>query len=289
MPFPHPEPFLELRLHEELPNPGLTGICAGYESNEWRAAQLARHLIEWLPEFALTHKEIEALGPHNLVRLLTRAASVIYDTSTASPQRDKRGEIGEILLHAVLRQVFKTLPAVSKFYFKDSPNNTVKGFDAVHVVATTSSLELWLGEVKFYKSISKAIHEVADEVTKHMSHDYLRSEFALIANKIDDSWPHANRLRLLLDKNTSLDTVFDRMAIPVLLTFESPVIQSHSAVTVDFLRDIEAELRNHHARFVAQPLPTHVRIHLFLLPMNRKQHLVESFDARLQSCQSIGS
>jgi hypothetical protein len=116
VPLPHPREFLTVRVHELSQSPGLTGLCAGYESGDWRASQLAAHLIEWLPEFALTHKEIESLGPHNLVRLLGKAASVIYNTRTASrSHRGSRGEIGEILLHVALRQVFGTLPAVSKF------------------------------------------------------------------------------------------------------------------------------------------------------------------------------
>ena len=34
--------------------------------------------------------------------------------------------------------------AISKVFFKDSPNDTVKGFDAVHVVESLDGLELWL-------------------------------------------------------------------------------------------------------------------------------------------------
>ena len=288
--FPCPRPFLEVRVHHDTPLPGLTGVCAGYESGEWRAEQLAAHLIEWLPEFALTYKEIQSLGPHNLVRLLSRAARVIYDTRTASTDnRDKRGEIGELLLHAAIRQVFNSLPAISKFYFKDSANNTVKGFDAVHVVAADDSLELWLGEVKFYKDISAAISDVVAEIKKDMTGRYLRNEFALIANKIDDSWHHAAKLKSLLDPNTSLDAVFNCMAIPVFLTFESPAIHKYREASAEFLVAIEKEFRKHHSTFSAKDLPTNIRIHLFLLPMKCKKALVDAFDRRLASCQSIGS
>ncbi len=288
--FPHPRPLLEVRIHQETPLPGLTALCAGYECGEWRAEQLAAHLIEWLPEFALSHKEIESLGPHNLVRLLSRAARVIYDTRTASPDdRDKRGEIGELLLHVAIRQVFKSVPAISKFYFKDAANNTVKGFDAVHIVATDDALELWLGEVKFYKSISAAISDVVDEIKKDTTDRYLRNEFALIANKIDDSWPHAERLKSILDPNTPLDRVFDCMAIPVFLTFESPVMKNHVEVSAEFLAAFDKELRKHHKTFSAKDLPKNMRVHLFLLPMKCKKALVDAFDRRLESCQSIGS
>ena len=66
-----------------------------------------------------------------------------------------RGEFGELLLHAIIRETYNTIPAISKIYYKDGPNETVKGFDAVHVVVTDDTLELWLGEVKFYNNISK--------------------------------------------------------------------------------------------------------------------------------------
>src|SRR5690349_18214709 len=57
----HPDPFLVVRIHRSDLLPPLTGVCAGYELNEWRCKQLAAHLMEWLPEFALTPGEREAL------------------------------------------------------------------------------------------------------------------------------------------------------------------------------------------------------------------------------------
>lgn len=282
---PIPTPLLEVRVHDLAVRPGLTGLCAGYENKEWRARQLAAHLIEWLPEFALTRKEISNIGSHNLVRVLSRAAQVIYQT----PNAPNRGEIGELLLHVAVRQVFNSLPAISKFYFKDSVNSTVKGFDAVHVVVSGDRLELWLGEVKFYTSIASAIREVAQEISDHCTEQYLRNEFALIANKIDDTWPHADRLRTLLDRNTSLDNVFDALTIPVFLAFESPTVREHDNVSEAFRQALETELRAHHASFSDKPLPSAAHVHLFLFPMKVKAALVEAFDERLKACQLIGT
>ena len=42
--------------------PSLTGLCAGFEAGRWRALELARHLFEWLPEFALTTSEYHAFN-----------------------------------------------------------------------------------------------------------------------------------------------------------------------------------------------------------------------------------
>jgi len=278
-----PAPFFEIIVHDADVDPSLIGLCAGYESGEWRSDQCARHLTEWLPEFALTHSEREGIGAHNAVRAVAKAAAAVY----TSDQYHRRGELGELMLHAAIRQVFQTIPAVSKWYFKDARNDTVKGFDAVHIVAVGEALELWLGEVKFYQDISRAIADVVSEMERHTAHDYLRSEFAAITNKIDDSLPHAGRLRKLLDPNTSLDQVFDALCMPVLLTYESPVVSSHSQRTAGYVAAVTDEVRKHKRAFAAKSLPAAKRIHLFLFPMASKTRLLQSFDMRLKQCQAL--
>jgi len=281
-----PGKFLEVRVRELDPIPGLIGLCAGYEDGDWRCKQLAGHLIEWLPEFALHGRELVSVNPANMVALLAKAAKAVY----GDVDPEKRGEIGEILLHAALRQVFNSIPAISKIYFKDSDNDQVKGFDAVHVVvADNDDLELWLGEVKFYKSISSAISDVVEELKTHTEKDYLRSEFTAILNKIDDKWPHAKKLRDLIDRNKSLDVIFKSLCIPVYLTYESKTISDFDSATKEFEEEFEKEVRNYHEIFSSKELPKNITIHLFLLPMGDKQELIFEFDERLESCQKLTS
>jgi hypothetical protein len=274
----HPDPFLTVRVHDLTNAPGLTGLCAGYESGKWRCDQLAEHLLEWIPEFALTNKEREDLADHNAVALVSKAAQTVY----TSDKYQKRGEVGELLLHVAMCQVFQTIPAIAKYYFKDSANDTVKGFDAVHVVATGTTLELWLGEVKFYYKIASAITDVVKELLVHTEKDYLRAEFAAITNKIDDTWPHANRLRKLLHRNTSLDEVFDCMCIPVFLTYDSPTIASNTSDTLAFQRAFAVEVRTHYKTFSDKLPSVRCKVHLFLLPLAQKSRLVTAFDKGLK-------
>ena len=283
LPASQPARFLECRVHRIAPNPGLSGVCAGYESNDWRAQQLARHLIEWLPDFALTYSELQSLGPHNAVNLVGQAALSVYESTNIA----RRGELGELLLHVMLRQVFNTLPAISKYFYKDSRNDTVKGFDNVHVVVEGEDLQLWLGEVKFYTDIGAAIRDVIPELIAHTTRDYLRAEFTAITNKIDPSWPHADRLKKLLDRNTSLDEVFRAVCIPVLLTYDSAVINDYTEVTAAFLAAFEQEVSEHHRDFAGRSLPIGLTIHLFLFPMKRKADLVLAFDEKLRACQAL--
>ena len=110
--------------------PSVTGLCVGYERSEWRASQFADHIIEWLPEFALNHSELVDIKSGNSIRAIRRAALRVYQ----SEKFKQRGEFGELFLHAAIRQVFGSVPAISKIYYKSAINDTVKGFDAVHVV-----------------------------------------------------------------------------------------------------------------------------------------------------------
>jgi hypothetical protein len=103
--------------------------------------------MEWLPEFALNYSELTNVHSGNMTALVKQAAKRVYETNKFK----RRGEFGEILLHAAIRQVFGSLPAISKIYYKSARNDTVKGFDAVHVVGPPEEMEVWLGEAKFYE------------------------------------------------------------------------------------------------------------------------------------------
>ena len=282
----HPEPFLTIRCEDMLLSPTLTGWCAGYENGAWRRRQLSEHLIEWLPEFALRYSEWQGLKHHNAVRMFAKAAKSIY----TSKKFKARGEFGEILLHAMIRQKFNTIPAISKYFYKDANNDTVKGFDAVHVVTDGDDLELWLGEVKFYESLSDAIGEIVGELQAHIAADYLRSEFAAITNKIDESSPFSSKLKKLLDKNTSLDEVFARTCIPLLVTYDSKVLASHTQVSQQFDSAFRAEVLDSYKKLSAKlpGLPKELRVHVLLFPLESKKALIKEMDEVLKSWQQHG-
>lgn len=261
---------------------GLTGMCAGYELGAWRCEQLAQHLIDtWLPDFALRFSELTDVNPRTMGRLMRRAAETVYSTQ----KFERRGEFGELLLHAALMQEIGSLPAVSKIYYKDGPNETVKGFDAVHVVPKPEGLELWLGEAKFYTSAPEAIRSALRSLEHLGDRKYLRGEFAAIVHKIDDQWPHAATLKRLLDQNTSLDEIFSAACVPVLLTYDSSVVASHSVQDATYISAIKKEWEAYHAEFGAGPLPRHVKVHLFLLPLNTKTDLIQALDKELRRWQ----
>lgn len=279
-----PEPFLEVKVHDLTTNPPIAALCAGYEGGEWRAAQLAEHVMEWLPEFCLNAQEVKNLNSSNAFKMLKKAARQVYQTD----KYKNRGEFGEIFLHIVLRQIYKSIPAVSKIYYKDSVNSTVKGFDAVHVVKNDSKLELWLGEVKFYSDYSRAIKDVSDELIEHTKYDYLRNEKMLLLNKIDDNFSFYPELSKLLDANTSLDDIFDCACIPVLITYDSETLRNHNKKTDQFNEELKTEVLEINQKMfdnLSQIKLPPVKIHLFLLPLQDKSILINALDKELKDLQ----
>jgi len=278
-----PDNFLNVRVHDLNLRPGLTGLCVGYEREEWRSSQFAQHILDWLPEFALKYSELTDMNSGNAMKLIRDAAKRVYE----SGKFKNRGEFGEIFLHAAIRQVFNSLPAISKIYYKTSPNETVKGFDAVHVVSSPNSLQLWLGEAKFYTNIDSAINAVITELEAHTQTNYLRGEFLLIRGKIDPSWPHAGALNALLSENKSLDEIFDKACIAVLLTYDSNCLTQHVRCDANYVAAFEAEIHQHHATFAGKRFPKELDVHLFLLPLNTKKELLKSLDGKLKALQKI--
>lgn len=276
-------PFFNIIIHKDDTFPDLHGLCAGFESRQWRKDQLVNYLFEYLPEFALTYSELGNLTSENMVAKMRQVAASIYQ----SEKFKNRGEFGELLLHAIIREMYDTIPAISKIYYKDSPNETVKGFDAVHVIVTDKALELWLGEVKFYNNISNAISDVIEELNQHIKTRYVRNEFIAITNKIDTKWPHANILKTLLHPNTSLDDVFSNTCIPVLLTYDSSVLTRYDNKCDEYIQEISEEFQRFHKKFCDKLGEFPLTIHLFLFPLNTKAELINSLESKLKIWQSL--
>ncbi|UDM08318.1 DUF1837 domain-containing protein [Halomonas sp. NyZ770] len=286
----HPDSFLNIIFHDVKESGDDLALCAGFERGQWRNEQLADHMMEWLPEFALEYSELNEIGHANALRMTKKAAKIVYQTE----KYGLRGEFGELLLHIAIRQVYETLPAVSKIYYKSAVNETVKGFDAVHVVRKDNDLELWIGETKFYENITRAIYDVSKEIIDHLETDYLRSEFILIKNKIDLSWPEAEKLKKLLHENTSLDEVFNKACIPILLTYDSDVVGFSGEYNDEYRERIRNELINAYVRLrdkidsgykdrFTQDFP--LTAHVILVPLKEKKKLIAALDQRLKALQ----
>jgi 8-oxo-dGTP pyrophosphatase MutT (NUDIX family) len=278
-------PVLSVRVHEVDREPSLTSVCPGYEAGRWRSEELARDVFDrHLINFALHYSDASKVSSATAAADLRRAARTLYDTD----KYKKRGEFGELLIHAVACDVFDSTPAISKIFFKDGPNETVKGFDLFHVVEAGEDLELWLGEVKFYQNLSRAIREVVEELRIHLDSHYLRGEFVAILNKLDDSWPHSRRVARMLDENVSLDEIFDRITIPVLLTYDSTAVAANSRVSTEYIEALREEAMHAWRSFASKCASTwNVTLRLILMPLESKDALVDIMHKKLEIWRQI--
>ena len=152
-----PKCFLERLYFKEAGNLTQNIYCAGFEIGAWRCAPFASHLVEWLPEYALPEEELN-VNHGNMYVKLKQAAIRVY----TSPKYERRGECGEIAIHAICREYFQTLPISPRVFYKSTSNDVIKAFDMVHArFPQSGGIELWLGESKLYTDTASAISDVS--------------------------------------------------------------------------------------------------------------------------------
>ncbi|MBF0142630.1 MAG: DUF1837 domain-containing protein [Magnetococcales bacterium] len=279
---PPPQQFLAVRVEVSHEVPTFLGLCASYEMGKWRSEQFAGYLRKQLIQFIYPVEEWGNVNSATAEEMLRKAAIAVYTTD----KYQKRGEIGELILFAIMRSHYNSIPFVSKFYFKNASNDTVKGFDGVHIVKGDVGFELWLGEAKFYTDAASAIRDAIQSITRFTEADYLRKEFMWIENKMRAMPSGLDDVRRLLDENRSLDEVFPTLHIPVLITYESLAVQSHTRVTDDFQQAISAELTGHFNKFKEKCRVKEISVHLIAVPLHSKKELQDHFDRKLKGAQA---
>lgn len=275
--------FLKVRVHVADQIPSLLGLCAGYENEHWRSEQFAQYILKHIPQFSLPIEKWDDFHTATGLEMITAAAKTVYTTTNYQ----NRGEIGEILLYAILRRYFDTLPIVSKFFFKSASNDTVKGFDGIHFSISGEEIALWLGEVKFYRSYTKAVGDVIAELNDHLQTDFLREEFMWTSNKLSQFHPEYEKIQKLIDSSNSLDAVIASLNIAVLITYESKTISNYKKVSDDYLKDLVSEINKNYEHFCQNSPSVPVNIHVILVPLGTKAKFVESFDERLNAMRSL--
>ncbi len=278
-----PEPFLTARVAFVDGEPRMTTLCAGFERGEWRQEGFVKHLFDYLLEFAMKWSELKNLNSGTAVRMIEDAARRVYETE----KYGKRGEFGELLLHAALRSHFNSEPAVAKLFYKSADNDTVKGFDCVHiVVGEEDTLELWAGEAKFYADIGDALQAAFKSLSELTTTERLKREFVLVRGLVDDEWPYAERVKALLNERRPLDEVFQVLRIPVLLTYNSDAVGAADIVDQAYEDALRVEVEKIFKTFKdSERLPRDIYLHLILVPLKDKDSLQTALHERLRGLQ----
>jgi hypothetical protein len=275
--YPIPSPLLIARKTDAIVKRSLLVPCPHFDGRKWRFGRLAAHLTDWLPEFAFRPDDLpdRIENTSQVRRLMERAIEHLY-SERAGPSR---GELGELLLHICCRQFFGTFPAVSKLFYKTSSNEVVKGFDLAHVrLSGDGEIEIWLGEAKFYRDGKRAVRDAVRSVKEHLDRGFLRSEKIMLGGKISKYTPGYERLQWMFDVDTPLDQIFDRIVVPILVTYDSDSCSDFQNED-DYNSRLEAEVLALDDEFARLTIP--VSVFKIMIPMNSKKLLQDEFDRRM--------
>jgi hypothetical protein len=276
-----PKRFLEQLYFHDSGNP-VDGICcAGFELKAWRCVPFAEHLIEWLPEYALPEDELVVTHANMYVKL-KKAAVRVY----TSEKYKKRGEAGEIALHAICRDYFGTLPISNRVFYKSSSNDVVKAFDMVHArFPEKGGVELWLGESKLYQDTVGAITEAIASVTEHLEQGFLSKQKLLLGPQIPKTTPRYDELMELFEPQTSLDKFIASGVFVIGILSNSEACGAATAVTDVYKAAVEKEFAAIGERLAKSGLTKNIRIVLLYVPLADKDAFASAFDSKLKGLQ----
>jgi Cap4 SAVED domain len=276
-----PKRFLE-RLHfEEAGNPMQTICCAGFELSAWRCVPFAEHLLEWLPEYALPEEEL-AVTHANIYVKLKQAAFRVY----TSEKYKKRGEAGEIALHAICREYFDTVPISPRVFYKSATNDVVKAFDLVHArFPSVGEIELWLGESKLYADTKEAITEALRSVSEHLEQGFLKAQKILLGPQLPKTTPHYDELMKLFEPQTSLDKFLQAGVFVVGVLSNSAACASATQIHHAYKTSLQLEFAVIHDRLTKSGLANKIRVLLIYVPLGSKNDFIDAFDLKLKGLQ----
>lgn len=276
-------------------NESLLSLANDYEDGEWRYSRFGDFIWDSIQETALSQSERAAWigSPMTMLRVAAERLRICDDNGKGS-------ELAEIFLYGVMRRHYGALPAVPKIFHKQNRNDNAKGADSVHVVVSDGgAFELWLGEAKFYKSISDSDFDTfISSVENTLDKVAIRKENSIILGVRDLEECLKSRytedraesiykdIKRALAPETSVDGIRRILHIPILLIDECDITKQ----TTVFDEEYRNSVKEHHKEravvyFTRQVerlkdkvhMYSEVRFHLILFPIPDKKKIVDEF------------
>ena len=255
--------------------------CAGFEYKKWRCEPFSDHLVEWLPDYALLEDELKITHGNAFVKL-RQAAVRVY----TSPKYKKRGEAGEIGLHAICREFFDTIPISPRVFYKSASNDPIKSFDLVHARFPESApFELWLGESKLYAKRGQAIAAAITSIKDHIKQGFLTKEKLLLGPQIPKSTPHYDEIMEVFKAQSSIDKFLAASVFVIGIMANSKGAADPKEKSDTYVAAAKAELDEMLEALAGAKFATPLRIVLVYVPLATKESLAITFDKRLKGLQ----
>ncbi len=264
-----------------------------FDENGDKSSELLDILMDSLLEFVFGIKYKDIQNPREHQKFFNACEKLYKDPKARNSK--KEGDLGEIILHTLLRKYVGTVPFAGRFYFAVDKNTSPKSFDIVHILPNEAKNILVLGESKMYTDAKGGIDALADDIKKHFSADYVRKQFVKISetvssdNLVDqetiikpmrrtiDDWEY------LLRTEKTLENVIDSLYVPLLCTYNYDKYNEYTNVCEQFLKEYENHIGELYNYFDKKEIirPACLNILLMLFPVPSKDVLIEEYYKRI--------
>ena len=265
-----------------------------------KSQELLDILMDSLLEFVFGIDYLNVEKPQEHQRFF-RACKWLYKEKR---NPEKEGDLGEIILHTLVRKYLHTIPFTGRFYFAVDQNTNPKSYDVIQVLPNKEKNILVLGESKMYSSAKGGLDALVQDVKHHFTADYAGTQFVRISESTTSNDRSVTDNIILPMKRTiddweyklqtekTLDNVVDELCVPLLCTYTYNEYANHKCVSDEFLKKYEEEMQELITYFKNkqyQP-PKCLSIILMLFPVPDKNKLITEYYKRIdKGCGKDGS
>lgn len=264
-----------------------------FDENGNKSSELLDILMDSLLEFVFGIKYRNIQNPKEHQKFFNACEKLYKDPKARNPKRE--GDLGEIILHTLLRKYVGTIPFAGRFYFAVDKNTSPKSFDIVHVLPDESKNILVLGESKMYADAKGGIDALADDIKKHFNADYARKQFVKISEAVSsdnlvDQETIVKPMRRTIDEweyklrtEKTLENVIDALYIPLLCTYNYDKYSKYTNISDQFIQEYETHIGELYSYFDNKNIirPACLNILLMLFPIPSKDILIEEYYKRI--------
>ncbi|MBY6067668.1 DUF1837 domain-containing protein [Leisingera aquaemixtae] len=250
----------------------LRAFDAEFDGGQWREADLASYLLDWLPEVALPAK---VLASHNYLgaRQLTQRA---LEVASRNPDVEIERLVAELLLHSILRHYHKSEPIACKLFttcLGHAHKNTAQ------IVSSTTCDEIWLGQGRLATVPNRddVASEIFKQITEIIDRKILKSEREVIIQLRDPDHMRSANLARVLSKYAKMDEFLNALRIPILLAYDSEIIAKGELP--GYVEELKKEAEGLYAE-LKRSSPAELKdipVHIFLVPIKCAVSLVNTF------------
>ncbi|MBB4610945.1 Hachiman antiphage defense system protein HamA [Sphingomonas yabuuchiae] len=273
-----PEFFSEIcSMDEDTIRRALYAFDVEFDGDIWRRDELVDHLLDWLPEIALSPQTLANFS-HLAARRLPGEALKAWEQrgSTDIPQL-----IASLMLHAILRLHFGAEPIACRIFF------SVKGAmrsSSAHIVQLPEGEEVWLGRSRLVNASSHeaVVAEVLAELRTALTRDVLKEERDIIIQLREPRHLRNDKLDAILSNTGKTSELLKILRLPFLVAYDSATLSA--GFETGYLTKLKVEVENEYGRIKAllgEELDS-VRISLFLVPIECADTLADEFETKLR-------